>query len=267
MVERPRRGTAERPLRIVVVGNSTTFLTVPPATRVDDDVYASWLPELLAHRGVHAHVELHARWHATAREVCREFEDWVRDPRPDLVVLNVGIVDAQARVVPTWLLRNTMTWLPGDGKVAHAYRRRVVPGLRERVRAWQRFAGPKVGLRGSRVRPVVFERAVTRIVALSVKQVGAHVLLLDIDLPNERLLHWMPGLDARVDAYNAILHRIAVATPEGRCRLVPTSQAVAVDPVRLLPDGIHRSGDGHVVVAAAIADAVIDWSSALGLDP
>lgn len=263
MADRPRPGTPARPLRVVVIGNSCVFLTVPAADGVDDDPYPGHLRELLHERGIEATVVVHSQWHTTVKEALPRFETWVRDELPDLVVVNLGIVDAQARVLPTWLLRNTMTWLPGQGAVAHRYRQRVVPRLRDPVRGWQRFWGGRVGPRWSRVRPAVFQRSMARLLQLCARQCNAHVLVMDIDAPNDRLLHFMPGLTDRVDRYNAILERVVAR--EGGATLLRTSQVVAPDPEGLLPDGIHRSATGHRLVAVALADEVVRMADRLGL--
>lgn len=267
MGERTPPGTAARPLRVVVIGNSCVFLTVPAAYGLDDDPYPGWLRELLHERGVEATVAVHSQWHTTVTEALPRFETWVRDELPDVVVMNFGIVDAQARVLPTWLLRNTMTWLPGSGALAYRYRRRVVPLLRPRVRAWQRFWAGRVGPRWSRVRPSVFERAMARMLHLCVRQCNAHVIVLDIDRTNDVLLSWMPGLQERVDRYNEILAKVVAAEPNGRATLLRTSEVVAADPDRLLPDGIHRSADGHRLVAARLADEIVRLGPQLGLSP
>jgi hypothetical protein len=208
---------------------------------------------------------VHSQWHATVREVLPHFEDWVRDELPDVVIVNLGIVDCQARVLPTWLLRNTMTWLPGQGAAAQAYRRKVIPHLRPAVRGWQRYWAGRVGVRASRVRPAVFQRSMDRLLHLCIRQCNAYVIVLDIDRTNERLLHWMPGLQERVDRYNAILVRVVTRAHRGQATLLRTSEVVAPDPERLLPDGIHRSAEGHRLVAARIADAVVELGPALGL--
>lgn len=265
MPDRRCPGTSGRPLRIVVIGNSAVFLTVPAAHGLDDDCYGGHLDEQLLNRGVVARTVLHSRWHATATEVLPHFEDWVRDELPDLVIVNLGIVDAQARVLPTWLLRNTMTWLPGQGGFARIYRARLVPRLRPAVRGWQRYWAPRVGPKASRVRPAVFERAMSRLVQLCARQCNAHVLLLDIDPANETLLSWMPGLQERIDRYNTILERVAARAPADRVTLLRTSEVVAADPERLLPDGIHRSAEGHRLVAERIAEEVLRIGPLLGL--
>jgi hypothetical protein len=266
VADRRQVGTPERPLRVAVVGNSCVFMTVPPPEHVDDDPYPGWLREMLLDRGIASDVVVHSQWHTTVTETLPRFERWIRDELPDLVIVNLGIVDAQARVLPTWLLRNTMTFLPGQGGVAQRYRRRVAPHLRTGVRAWQRVWAGRVGLQWSRVRPTVFERSMARLVGLCARQCNAHVLVLDIDDTNDVLLHWMPGLQERVDHYNVLLERV-VAGSQGTATLLRTSQVVAADPARLLPDGIHRSAEGHRRVAAAIADAVVAVGPTLGLSP
>lgn len=258
MADEQQLGTTDRPLRVVVIGSSTVFLTVPPATERGDDVYAGWLQRDLRALGVEAGVVVHSQWHATVREVLPRFEEWVHDELPDVVVVNLGMADCQARVLPTWLLRNTMTWLPGQGAVAARYRAGVVPRIREPMRHWQRFWAGRVGERASRVRPAVFVRSMSRLVSLTVKQCNADVLLLDIDPPNARLLHWMPGLDQRVDRYNRLLEQVVAAGPAGRVQLVRTSSVVAAEPDRLLPDGLHRSAAGHRLVSAHLARVIAD---------
>jgi lysophospholipase L1-like esterase len=119
-------------------------------------------------------------------------------------------------------------------------------------------------MRMSRVPPAPFERAMTRLARLCNRDLGALVLLLDIDPPGERVLHWQPGLDRRVARYNAILQRVAEAAP-GRTVVVPTSGLVKADPSRLLPDGLHRSADGHRLVAGALADVIAAHAAELGL--
>ena len=265
MADRRPPGTPGRPLRVVVIGNSCVFLSVPAPTGLDDDAYPGWLEEALLDRGVTARVVVHSQWHTTIKEALPRFEPWVRDELPDLVIANFGIVDAQARVLPTWLLRNTMTWLPGQGGVARRYRTRLVPRLRPRVRGWQRFWAGRVGPRWSRVRPSVFERSMARLLELNVRQCAAYTMVLDIDPPNDVLLSWMPGLDERVDRYNAILEK--VVRNARAAALVRTSEVIAPDPERLLPDGIHRSVEGHRLVAERLADEIVRLGPAIGLVP
>src|SRR6478672_9384208 len=91
---RPLRGTVERPLRVVVVGSSAVFMTVPrPKPQDDAAPYAVLLREALMGRGITAQVDIHTRWHTTIREVLPHFEPWVRDHFPDVVLVNLGMAE------------------------------------------------------------------------------------------------------------------------------------------------------------------------------
>ena len=43
---------------------------------------------------------------------------------------------------------------------------------------------------------------------------------------------------------------------EGAASLIETSKVVSADPEALLPDGLHRSAEGHSRVAEVLADAI-----------
>jgi NAD(P)-dependent dehydrogenase (short-subunit alcohol dehydrogenase family) len=255
VAERPQLGTRERPLRVVVVGSSAVFMVQPPPTSSDEAPYGRLLPEYLLARGIVADVTVHSQWHATIREVLPKFEPWVRDHFPDIVVVNLGMAESQARVLPTWLVRNVMTWHVGMSSPAHLYRRAVVPRLRRLVRNVQRQLVGHVGLWASRVPPKRFVRSMSRLVTMSTKGLGAQVLLLDIDPPGERVVHWLPGLTERVTVYNELLEQVASGVPEAR--VLRTSSVIEPREVQqLLPDGLHRSAEGHRRVAALIADEI-----------
>lgn len=265
MVERPQLGTRERPLRVVVVGSSAAFMVQPPPTTSDEAPYGRLLPEYLLARGIVADVTVHSQWHATIREILPRFEPWVRDHFPDVVVVNLGMAESQARVLPTWLVRNVMTWDVGMSTPAHLYRRTVVPRLRRLVRNVQQRLVRHVGLWASRVPPQRFVRSMSRLATMSTKGLGAEVLLLDIDPPGERVVHWLPGLNDRVAAYNQLLEQVAIGVPG--TRVVRTSSVI--DPRRvqeLLPDGLHRSAEGHRRVADLIADEITQvWRERSGM--
>lgn len=253
---RRRAGSEGRPLRVVVLGSSTTFMVVPTGGTPDEECYPALLDELLFDHGLVARTVLSARWHATAKELLRQYEMLVQGWLPDVLILNVGFVDAQARVAPTWLYRHVVTWQPGVSAVAATYRRNVAPRLRRQVLALQRRTSPMAPLSCSRLAPGPFERTVTQLVRNAVRQHQALVLVQDIDTPGANLLRWQPGLDQRVSHYNQILSRVVRDAPGRRALLVRTSEVVARDPATLLPDGIHRSAEGHRRVAELLVDTI-----------
>jgi lysophospholipase L1-like esterase len=262
---RRRPGTTGRPLRVVVVGSSTTFMVVPAPRGVDEEAYPALLDECLLDRGVVATTTLHAKWHATVKELLGYYEPWVRDHFPDVLILNVGMADCQARVLPTWLYRHTMTWDTGSSNAAVRYRAFVVPTIRRAVRRWQMLLSGRAPLAASRVPPEMFRRGIARFVRHAARDHGALVLVLDIDPPGEALLRLQPRLDERVRRYNAVLQQVVDEATPGTARLVSTSKIVSRDTSTLLPDGLHRSAEGHRLVAEHLADVIVAQAACLGL--
>jgi hypothetical protein len=54
--------SAERPLSVVVLGNSLTVLSLPGRTGADDGLYAEVLRDRLAAAGVPTRVHVSGRW-------------------------------------------------------------------------------------------------------------------------------------------------------------------------------------------------------------
>jgi lysophospholipase L1-like esterase len=241
-------------------------MVVPAPVADDEEAYPALLDEALLDRGLTSVTHHHSRWHATVKEVLHQTEPWIRDHHPDVVVLNVGFVDCQARVLPTWLYRHSITWLPGLSRASQRYRRHAIPTLRLLVRHWQRLTVGRVGLPFSRVPPGPFAHAVKRIVKQALRDHRSLVLLLDVDGPGPALSRWQPGIASRIDAYNDLLSVIAQSFDDPRVVLLRTSRTVAEDQAALLPDGIHRSAEGHRRMAGAIADAVVANAGLLGLE-
>jgi lysophospholipase L1-like esterase len=243
---------------VAVVGNSCAFMVVPRPATVDDEPYPGLLEEALLDRGVVSRAMLNAQWHTTAKEAVGRLEAWVRDPLPDVLVVNLGVVDCQARVAPTWLYRHVYAWLPGLTGWSTSYRRRVVPWLRRAVRLWVRFGSRHAPLWLSRVSPKTFRRSVELLVQRASRDFRVLVLVLDIDGPGEPFERVQPGIGERIAAYNSVLADLVAARRDERIVLLRASETVAGDLEGLLPDGLHRSAAGHRLLADQIADAVVD---------
>jgi hypothetical protein len=246
------------PLRITVVGSSAAMMVTPgPADRTEG-TYGEVLGDVLTAAGVPTQVSFVTRWFGMIHELRHEHER-VRDLRPHVVVVNVGLVECQPHVLPTGVVRHFTTWDPASTALARWYRRAAAPPLWRCLRAWQRFASSVDRHTTYRLRPARFRWEVDHLTGLLRNETGALVLLVDIDPPGQRVVHWLPGLAARVDHYNAILAAAVTERDDPLVRLVPASRTVTGREAELIPDGIHRMAAGHRLTANLLAEQVIGW--------
>ncbi len=254
------RPTAEDPLRLLVAGSSVTFMMVPPRRSRDEATFGELLPRELRRRGVPAVGTVRGQWFGTIRDLRRRYEPAVRNVFPDVLVLVYGMAECQGRVLPTWLARHLTTWDVGGSALSREYRRRLAPTAWRTLRAWQRWAHPRVGARTSRLSPGRFRRELAHVVDMVRTEVRPLVLVLDILPAGPRLTHWMPGLQARVDRYNRVLADLVATYADDEVRLVRVSQvAAALGTDVATPDGMHLSAAGHRAVAQLLADEVDAW--------
>ncbi|MGI8537314.1 MAG: hypothetical protein ACR2K2_12680 [Mycobacteriales bacterium] len=184
----------------------------------------------------------------------------MRNHFPDVVVVNFGMAECQPRVVPTWLVRHFTTWDRSSAEMARWYRRELAPPLWTAVRRWQQVGSGRIGSRTARLAPARFAAEIRRIVEMVRAEARPLVLVLDIDPPGPRIVHWLPGIDARVDHYNTVLAGVVRDLGDEEVRFVRSSAIVRELGFDVaLPDGLHRSAVGHRRTAELLAAEVRDW--------
>lgn len=252
--------TTQPPLRIVVLGSSCSLWVSPPRTHREEGTYGELLPGLLAEHGQPADVHHTGKWFDMVNEARRRYEYAVRAHYPDVLILNYGLAEEQPNFLPTWIVRHFTSWDLSSRPAAVAYRRYVAPRLWRLARSWQRLAA-RVSTRFSwRLSPTRFAREMRRIIDLARSDTRCLVLVLDVDPPDGRLLHWIPGLDRRWEQYQAMLRRLIEEIDDPEVRLVANSRSLEELGLAVgLPDGMHRSAVGHVATAHLLADEIIDW--------
>jgi hypothetical protein len=253
----PTRLGPNRPLRVHVVGNSTAVLVEPTHGPRDLGTYGEQLPTILGEQGIPTVTTHTGRWFGMVHEVLPRWEVDIRDRFPDVLVVNYGIVECQSNVVPSWLARHTGTWDRTSRRGAAWYRRKVTPPVWLAARRLQRWASAHDHGRTHRLSPRRFETDVRRLIDLARKECGSLVLLLDIDPVGARLEHWLPGTTQRALRYNESLAKIAGSYDDG-VRLVRAGLELE-DPETLIPDGLHRTVEGHGMTAALLASEIREW--------
>jgi lysophospholipase L1-like esterase len=244
------------PLRVVIAGNSVASYLSPPRTVRSEGAYGELLPAVLAARGLPADVRVRSRWLGLIRDLRRDYERVIRDQCPDVVILNFGIVECQPNALPLWAVRHFSAWNRGGRMPARIYRRYVADRVWPVLRDYQRRAS---GLPIYRMGPRAFRYEMTRMVALIRQETRALVLVLDTDPVGARLEHWMPGMGPRRDRYQAILAEV-VDRFGTDVRLINGSNTLCGREEEMLPDGLHRSPEGHRLLADLIADEIALWA-------
>jgi lysophospholipase L1-like esterase len=246
-----------RPLRVHVLGNSTAVLVQPEHGPRDGGTYGEQLAVLLSDAGVPTVVSHAGTWFGRANDSLAAYERDVRDHFPDVLVINFGIIDCQSNALPTPVARHVMTWHRTSRRGAATYRNRVVPPVWRVLRSYQRWMSARDGGRTYRLPPKRFVTDLRRTIDQARKDTGALVLLLDIDPPGDRVEHWLPGTRRRAARYNLLLAEVAAAYDD-HVRLVAASTTIT-EPAAQLPDGLHRTTEGHALTAQLLAEQIQAW--------
>jgi lysophospholipase L1-like esterase len=253
----PTRIDRDRPLRVHVIGSSVSVMVQPRHGPRDAGTYGEQLGPLLTDAGVPTTVTHAGRWFGQIHEYVSRYERDVRDPFPDVLVINFGLAECQSDLLPSRFVRHFTTWERTSRAGASFYRKRIAAPLWTVLRSYQRHASRLDRDRTHRLRPKRFVADYRRIINLVRKDCGSLVLLLDIDPPGDRVEHWLPGTRRRIRHYNELLAQVADGYDD-HVRLVRAS-ATLVDPATELPDGMHRTPAGHALTARLLADEILQW--------
>lgn len=254
-----------QPLRVVVVGNSTALYVRPRRTGVADRTYGQELQRGLREHGVAAWVTNEARWWEQVHQALARWEGAVHGHQPDVVVMNYGIIDCQAKVLPGWLLRWVYSWRPSLHPVARALRTVVVRPLQRLIATLLPLLCRLVGQRTARVSPARFRAELARLVEITRRETGALVLVLTINPPGPALRARMPGIDRRAERYSALIRTTVDSLGDPDARVIDVEQVIErVGRSAAIADGLHYTPVGHREVAAELQRSVLGWLDASG---
>ncbi len=248
-----------RPLSVVVLGNSVSVLSIPQRTGAHDGTYAEVLRDRLVAAGVPTRVQLEGRWFDFAKNALRRYEGSVRAHLPDVVVLQYGLNESQPWLLPVPVVRHFVTDHAVTTRAGRWYRRRIAPSAWRRVRAYRRWAAPKVGLRTWQTTPRRFHATMHQLVRAIRYDSQPLVLVLDVEAPGEILQHFLPGMPARHTVVQQELRAVVGGFGDEEVRLVEVSRLLAEAGPAAMADQMHYSPLGHRVVGEALADEVLRW--------
>lgn len=255
-VERDR---TTRPLRVSVIGSSVGYYVRPPEDSTKARPYPELLEDLLRDVVANAEVLNHSSWFLMAPDAFRTIQQTVLPRGADVVVVNLGILEAEPTVLPTALIRSVYSWRPPTGRIAatgrrlvlrpvHLFHLHLAPKIMRRVRTFHRLS------------PRRFELELTRLVEWLRKERRALVLVLNINPAGDNVEKTLPGTQESVRAYNRIIERVVGGLADPQVRLVDVARMVEDgDRDELLPDGIHYSATGHRKVAELLVREIQAW--------
>jgi lysophospholipase L1-like esterase len=250
--------------RVLVIGNSVTTM-VPGRTSRLDGPYPEQLELLLRNEGINAEVRNSGRENELINRGVHRYQEEERAWSPDVLVVNYGIIEVQAPALPLGVHNHFMTWEKGLSRPAAVYRRHVAPHVWPRLRRYQRWAVPRMGMRFWRMTPRRFGAELERVIHLA-RFDHRLVLVLDVNPPGERLLYNLPGLDERREIYQSTISSVvgkAAAADDG-VRLIAASRVcddLGVEAA--IPDGYHWSPPAQRRVAEMLAAEIVPWIKTL----
>lgn len=248
-----------RPLSVVAFGNSVATLQLPGRGDRSQGTYVEVLADVLSGEGVPTVPHLASQWFGFLVKQVRDYERTVRVHAPDVVVVQFGLNEYQPWLLPIPVIRHLMVQNRGVTRTAKTYRRLVAPRLWKAVRGYRRRAAPLVGQRTWQTTPRRFGRTLERFIRNLRLEGKPLVLVLDIDAPDDRLEHFLPGMRARHQVFQQAIAEAVHNTEDPDVRLVRVSELTAGLGQGALPDGMHYSPATHEVVGRALAEEVLTW--------
>lgn len=253
----PERSQA-RPLSLVVVGNSLTFVQVPPRSRRETGTYGEVARDLLWEAGVPTTVHLEGRWFDFAHRGARRYEQSVRVHAPDVVSIQYGLNEAQPWIVPIRWIDHMVQKNVSTTRLSERYRAHVVPRVWRVVRGFRRRVAPHVPT--WQLTPRRFAASLVNLIFRIRIEQRSLVLLHDVGGPGELLEHFLPGVGPRMQHMGEVVTAVVEAFDDPDVRIVRSSMVVdELGPAQSLLDGMHWSPGAHARVGALLAEEVLAW--------
>lgn len=248
------------PMSIVVWANSCGFMTMPFDGRTRTPTYGEVLRNELWAAGVPATLHMRARWFDFLTRAIKRYEAEIRPALPDVVVIQFGLNEAQPWLLPVRVIGHLLSSDRAVTKSARRYRRWIADPAWRRVRRYRSRVAATVGTRTWQTTPERFEGTLRRAITMTRFELGALVLVLDLNPPGSRLEHFLPGMQERHDRMRRSMENAVASFDDDQVRIVRSSSVVTELGVDVaLPDGLHYGEAAHRRVGLLLADEVLRW--------
>ena len=254
-----RQVSAERPLSVVVLGNSLSVLSLPGRTGGEDGSYAEVLRDSLAKSGVPVNVHLAGRWFDFATSAVGRYERDVRSHLPDVLIVQYGLNELQPWLIPVPVIRHLMSNQTAKRPIGPWYRQRLQKRIWKVVRAYRKAASGVVGMRTWQTTPNRFREAMHQIIRASRHDSRPLVLVLDIDQPGAALAHHLKRLPERHRVMQQVLRDVVDGFDDPDIRLVEASRIRDEAGDGATADGMHYTPKGHRAIGEVLATDILNW--------
>jgi len=232
-------------MKITIIGNSVAMRIRPPLNYPENINYTRHLEKILRERiEKSTYVQNHSLGGLTIKGVFPRMDEYIRT-FPDFYILNLGVVDSCTRDIPYWLFKiiygnKQDLFHRVIGKLYHsAIMKRISPFL--------------VIIRGKRswTSKKKYERMFYKLIEILTKETNAKIIVLPINLADERVEKQLPGSRSNHISFNKIMNK---ACHNKRIQYLNCTEFTSNE---YYPDGIHYSAVAHKNIAEMIFEKII----------
>lgn len=232
-------------LKVTIVGNSVALRNRPQAKYPLNKNYSKYLEELLNSELNNTNIFINnkALGACTTYNVITKIDEYIQT-FPNFYILNLGVVDASTREIPLWFYRIASS---KKDNIIYNFSKILYRAIIVKFRPILVRLRLKKSWISSRKYKKYFE---TLVKTLS-KETNARIIILPINIANNRVEKALPGTKKKHEHYNQIMQNIAENYSQFFLNLSN------LKPETHYPDGIHYSGLGHEVVAKKIGEIIL----------
>jgi len=224
--------------KICIIGNSVALRVRPALEHPENKNYYQLLQEV---DNNYSFYNL-ASGAQTVKDVYKSIDNYIRI-FPTQYIINLGVVDSCTREVPHWFYRlaTQKSLNPFYVFITLLYRNIIA-----------KFRNTLVKLRGktSWISESKFEKYFELIVINILKETNAKIIILSINIANQRVEAQLPGSMKKQKNYNKIMKEIADKYNQV---FVETNGIIESDDY---PDGVHFSKSGHEKIAKTLSSII-----------
>ena len=225
-------------MKITVIGNSVALRVRPPQAFPENKNYTCLIRSRLS-----CNIRNEARGALTIAQVVKDLDFYI-STFPDWYIINLGVVESCSRESPYWFYRIAMS---------------KSKGLMYRTANWiYRFFFAKfrreltnLRFRRSWLSQRKFRWYFDVLIKLLLKETNARIIVLGINLSNDRVETLLPGSRKKNQEYDAIMREACNYYGQ---TFIDVSK---LESGSHYPDGVHYNVKGHEIIASYIADAIL----------